>query len=99
MDIILVPALKILITALELYTIIVFAYVILGWLTAFGVVNNYNKVVIIVGGVLSKLTEPILYYIRRVIPVVNGVDFSPIVLLLGVYFTQIMLGRVLLRFV
>jgi YggT family protein len=34
--------------------------------------------------VTSALTEPVLTPIRRVLPSVGGLDFSPMVLLLGV---------------
>ncbi|MBF7071994.1 YggT family protein [Glaciecola sp. MH2013] len=36
--------------------------------------------------VLHQLTEPMLAPIRRVLPVIGGLDFSPLVLILGIQF-------------
>jgi YggT family protein len=43
---------------------------------------------------LYQVTEPVLRPIRRRLPV-TGIDFSPIVVILGIYFLQIFLIRVL----
>ena len=61
---------------LEFYTMIVFAAVILSWLR----LPPTNPVVQILG----RLTEPFLKPIRKAIPPSGGLDFSPIILLLGV---------------
>ncbi len=61
---------------LEFYTMIVFAAVILSWLR----LPPTNPVV----QVLGSLTEPFLKPIRKAIPPSGGLDFSPIILLLGV---------------
>ena len=41
--------------------------------------------------VLYRLTEPLLRPIRRVIPSISGVDFSPVIALIGLWF----LGRLI----
>ena len=61
---------------LEFYMMIVFAAVILSWLR----LPPTNPVV----QVLGRLTEPFLKPIRKAIPPSGGLDFSPIILLLGV---------------
>ncbi|MGH6939551.1 YggT family protein [Hypericibacter sp.] len=41
------------------------------------------------GDVLYRLTEPALRPIRRVVPTVGGLDLSPVVLLLLLYFIRL----------
>jgi YggT family protein len=73
---------------LYLYSIIIVAGVILSWLIRFNVINPYNTFVrnLMLG--LDAVTEPALEPIRRLLPRSGGVDFSPLVLLLVVYFLQ-----------
>lgn len=62
--------------------------VVLSWLTAFGVVNRFNPVVAKASEVVYKLTEPFLRRIRRYMPDLGGVDLSPIILLLALWFLK-----------
>jgi YggT family protein len=57
----------------------------------FNVVNTRNRFVYQVGDVLYRLTEPALRPIRRVVPTVGGLDLSPVVLLLLLFFIRSML--------
>jgi YggT family protein len=75
-------------TVLMLFMYIVLIHVVMSWLTAFGVVNNYNRFVVLVNDFSYRLTEPVLRPIRRVLPSLNGIDFSPVVLLLLVVFCR-----------
>jgi YggT family protein len=74
---------------IELYKYIIIASVILSWLMAFGVVNPYNRFVRSLGEALAAVTEPILRPIRNALPDMGGLDLSPLVLLLGLIFIQI----------
>ncbi len=67
-----------------LYTFVLIAAVVLSWLIAFGVVNQYNQVVAIIHRITHALTEPLLRPIRRFVPPVGGLDLSFIVLFIGV---------------
>jgi YggT family protein len=58
------------------------------WLTAFGVVNRYNRAVATIADVLYRVTEPALRPLRRFIPPLGGVDISFIVLVLLLIFVQ-----------
>ncbi len=80
-------------TILDIYTWIVIASVILSWLVAFNVINTHNRVVATIGETLYRLTEPVLGRIRRYVPAVGGLDLSPIVLLLGIYFVRMLLAE------
>ena len=71
-----------------LYTYVVWADVILSWLTQFNIVNPYQPTVRSIAQTLHAVTEPLLRPIRRWLPSTSGIDFSPLVLLLGCYFVQ-----------
>lgn len=74
--------------ALDIYQWIVIAAVIFSWLFAFNVVNGRNQFVGMVGEFLHKATEPLLRPIRRFLPNLGGLDISPIVLLLLIFFVR-----------
>jgi YggT family protein len=80
-------------TVLNMYTWIIIASVIMSWLVAFNVINTHNRIVGTIGEVLYRLTEPVLGQIRRYVPSVGGLDLSPIVLLLGIYFVRMLLAE------
>ena len=71
-----------------LYIGIIVAQAILSWLMAFNVVNTRNKFVYAIGNALYVLTEPLLRRIRRFLPATGGVDFSPLVAIVGLWFLQ-----------
>lgn len=78
-------------TVIDIYTWIVIAGAIMSWLVAFGVVNISNKLIRMVVDVLYRLTEPVLRPLRRILPNLGGVDISPVVLLLGLFFVRSLL--------
>jgi YggT family protein len=80
--------LDIIIIILDLYTWLLIASAILSWLIAFNVVNTRNQFVSSVGEFLYRITEPVLAPIRSVMPNFGGLDISPIILILIIYFIQ-----------
>ena len=74
--------------ALNLYTWIIIGSAIFSWLYAFNVVNPGNRFVGMIGEFLYKATEPALRPIRRILPDLGGLDISPIILLLIVFFIR-----------
>lgn len=74
--------------ALSLYWWILIAAAIFSWLYAFNVVNPRNPVVGAIGDFLYRITEPVLRPIRRLLPDLGGIDISPIILLLIIFFIQ-----------
>jgi YggT family protein len=72
----------------NLYEWVVIIYIIIGWLTQFGVINGYNPFVRSLQQAMSIVIEPLLKPIRRMMPNTGGLDFSPIVLMLGCLFTR-----------
>jgi YggT family protein len=80
--------LDVLMLALNLYTWIIIAAAVISWLVAFNVVNTRNEFVRSVETFLYRVTEPVLGPIRRVLPNLGGIDVSPIILLLLIFFIQ-----------
>ncbi|MFK8252823.1 YggT family protein [Ancylobacter terrae] len=75
-------------TLITLYVWILIASAVLSWLVAFNVVNPHNQFVRGVGEFLWRVTEPVLAPIRRLLPNLGGIDVSPVILILGLYFIR-----------
>ncbi|MGK9235437.1 YggT family protein [Inquilinus limosus] len=88
------PLFRIIDIVLQMYVWVVIAAAILSWLVAFNVVNARNQVVYQIGNALYRLTEPALRPIRRFLPNLGGIDISPVVLLLIIYFLQMVLRNI-----
>ncbi|HEY5817561.1 MAG TPA: YggT family protein [Mesorhizobium sp.] len=78
--------LKLILAAINIYWWIVMLAVVFSWLFAFNVINSRNTFVNSVGNALFQLTEPVFRPIRRLLPDLGGVDISPIIVLLLLYF-------------
>lgn len=74
--------------ALNIYTWLLIASAVISWLVAFGVVNMRNDFVRAVWDFLYRVTEPALRPIRNILPNLGGIDVSPIILLLIIFFIQ-----------
>lgn len=72
----------------QLYTYLLFAYIVIDLLVKFGVLNAYNRVVYVVMDFLSRITEPALRPIRNLMPNLGGIDISPVILILLLVFLQ-----------
>jgi YggT family protein len=72
---------KVLDYVLVFFMLIVLARAILSWVSP----DPYNPIV----RFIHNLSEPVLYRIRRVIPVAfGGIDFSPIIVFLAIVFLR-----------
>lgn len=85
--------------ALNLYTWVLIGSAIFSWLYAFNVINSSNQFVNSVGRFLYNVTEPALRPIRRFLPDLGGIDISPIVLLLIIFFLRSLMWNTLYRLV
>ncbi|MEL0114151.1 MAG: YggT family protein, partial [Rickettsiales bacterium] len=74
--------------AIGIYIWIILIQVILSWLIAFKVINMSNQFVYMISNTFYRLTEPALQPIRRFMPNLGGVDISPVILILLLYFVQ-----------
>jgi len=69
---------------LNLYMWIIIARAVISWVNP----DPYNPIV----RFLYNATEPVLYRLRRSFPIfAGGIDFSPIVILIIIYFLQLLL--------
>ena len=75
-------------TMVQIYIWILIASAILSWLVAFDVVNRRSPLVTKIGLFLQRATEPVLRPIRRVVPLIGGVDLSPLVVILLLWFVR-----------
>ncbi|GAC1336338.1 MAG: YggT family protein [Beijerinckiaceae bacterium] len=80
--------LDVILLILQLYQWVVIATAIMSWLIAFDVVNFRSDFVRSVWNTLNALTEPVLRPIRNVLPNLGGLDISPIILLLLIFFIE-----------
>ncbi|MBU6371802.1 MAG: YggT family protein [Alphaproteobacteria bacterium] len=71
---------------INLILIILVINVVISWLVGFDIVSRRNRFVATTWDVTSRLTDPLLRPIRNVIPTVGGLDFAPMVLILGLGF-------------
>jgi YggT family protein len=74
--------------ALSIFTWILIGSAIFSWLYAFNVINSSNRFVAMLGQFLYNVTEPVLRPIRRFMPDLGGIDISPIVVLLIIFFLR-----------
>jgi YggT family protein len=65
---------------LTLYLYILIARALLSWVNP----DPYNPIV----SFLYRVTEPVLYRVRRVMPDMGGIDLSPMLIMLGIFFIQ-----------
>ena len=80
--------LEVVLLVLQLATYLLIASAILSWLIGFDVVNRRNDLVNTVWSTLNAITEPVLRPIRKLLPNTGGIDLSPVVALLGIFFIE-----------
>jgi len=88
------PLFRIVDIALDLYVWVIIISAILSWLIAFNILNTSNQVVYTIVDFLYRNTEPALRRIRKFMPNLGGIDISPIILILGLYFLRMVLENV-----
>ena len=75
-------------TVVQLFIYVLIASAVLSWLVAFNVVNVRNPIVAQIGEVLYRITEPVLRPIRSFLPYLGGIDISPIIVMLVIWFIR-----------
>ncbi len=71
--------------------------IIMSWLINFNVINTRNQFVDTVWRIVNQITDPILKPIRRIVPPVGGLDLSPIIVFVIIFFLQSFLANDLPR--
>lgn len=85
-------------TILGIFVWLLIASAVLSWLVSFNVVNTRNRAVYLIGDFLYRVTEPALRPIRNLLPSFNGMDLSPMVLILLIFFVRNLLAEYWPRF-
>lgn len=80
--------------ALEIYSFIIIASVIVSWLIAFDVISMQHPAAKRLVTLLGKLTDPVLRPVQRYVPSIGGIDISPII----VIFAILLLQRLVVQF-
>jgi YggT family protein len=75
-------------TVITIYIWLLIAMVVLSLLVSFNMVNTGNRIVYTIGDFLHRITEPLLRPIRNLLPNLGGIDISPMVLILALYFIR-----------
>ena len=83
-------------TLINIYIWVLIASAVLSWLVAFNVVNPRNPIVAQIGEALWRLTEPVLAPIRSFLPHLGGLDLSPLVLIIALFFVRNLLFEIFL---
>ena len=73
---------------INLYIWVLIINVIFSWLIAMNIFNTQNRIIIAVYYGTKKLTDPLLNPIRNFLPNLSGIDISPVVLILILYFIR-----------
>ena len=81
---------------INLYVWTLLAYLATGWLIAFKIINPWQPVVRMIIDALSRIHEPLLRPVRRMLPDFGTLDVSPIVLFLLAQFLRNLLHSMLL---
>jgi YggT family protein len=70
------------------YIILIFAYILMNWLFAFGLRLPYNRWSDAVVNFLRDVCDPYLRLFRRFIPPIGMFDLSPMVAIIVLYFVR-----------
>lgn len=72
---------------------IIIVQAVLSWLLAFNVLNRSSQFVRSLYDGLARLTEPVYRPIRRILPDTRPMDLAPLVVLIGIYALQVVIGN------
>lgn len=70
------------------YIVLIFIYILLNLMLSFGVRLPYSRWSDAVVNFLRDVSEPYLRLFRRLIPVVGGMDFTPMIAIIVLYFVR-----------
>lgn len=76
---------------ISIIIVLVIVQFILSLLISFNVVNMHNDFVAAIWRAINALLDPILNPIRRIMPDTGAIDFSPLVLIIGLNIINIIL--------
>ena len=72
---------------------IIIVQFIMSWLISFDVINTRNPFVSQIWYILNRITAPVYRPIRRFLPDMGGLDFSPMIVLIGLFALQVIVNN------
>ena len=85
--------LDVILIILSIATWIILIQAVLSWLITFRVLDVRNNVVGQIWEGLQRLTEPLYRPIRNILPPMSGIDLTPLVVLLIIFFLRSVIAR------
>ncbi|HVU22088.1 MAG TPA: YggT family protein [Rhizomicrobium sp.] len=82
------PFIWLILLLLNIYEWVIIAAVIASWLVVFNVINARNEIVRGILRALDALTEPVFRQVRRILPAMGGIDLSPLIVLIALWFLE-----------
>ena len=73
---------------IDVYVWVIILSAVVSGLVAVDIINMRNRVVYLVGDALNRITEPVYRPIRRFLPDMGGLDLSPLIVILGLWFLR-----------
>jgi YggT family protein len=77
------------------YWLIILAYILLGWVEMFGARIPYSRATSAVIGFIRDAAEPYLRIFRRILPPFGGLDLSPIIGILVLFFAGNLVAEII----
>jgi YggT family protein len=90
--VLIITLLQILELLTNILVMLIIVQFIIGLLFAFNVVNGSNQFLASVYNAINSLLDPVLAPIRRIMPNTGAIDFSPLVLIVGLQIMMIILS-------
>ncbi len=75
--------LSILALAANAFVLVIILQVAMSWLIAFDIVNSDNDAAVRLTTFLKKVTDPVYTPVRKYVPPIGGMDFTPLVIIIG----------------
>ena len=82
---------QILLLILDVVWFVLIVHIVMSWLINFEVLNLRQPFVYQIWSGLNRMVEPLYAPIRRVLPQAGGLDFAPLVALVGIYALRIVI--------
>ncbi len=90
---------QILLLILDIVWFFIIAHVIMSWLINFQVLNLHQQLVGQIWYLLQRILEPLYGPVRRIMPNMQGIDLTPLVVLIAVYALRIIIQNNMMAFV
>lgn len=94
MGIVLYSLTRFLLSLMDCVEYILIGYILMGWLIIFGIIKNSANPVMKAYFFLMTQIEPILAIVRRFVPPIFGLDFSPMVVFFALHLIKVLIYQI-----